>query len=123
MTTTTLKLERGPDPKEVFCYGPPTNPPTTPGEWFARRYPSAVQQWGAPMLEAVVADHQGNRLVKPLTLNENFFAAVVSDPGFGHSVVFYQPEQQWYFHDPVDDRYHPVNEEKLVVLLSALITR
>jgi len=123
MTTTTLKLDRGPDPKEAFCYGPPTHPPTTPGEWFARRYPAIVQQWGAPMLEMIVSDPQGNRLVKPLTLNEDFFAAVVSDPQFGHSVVFFEPEQQWFFYDPADNRYHPVNEDKLLVLLSALITR
>ena len=123
MTTTTLKLERGPDHKEVFCYGPPTHPPTTPGEWFARRYSLLVQQWGAPMLEAVISDPQGNRLIRPLSLNEDFFAAILSDPQFGHSVVFYQPEQQWFFHDPVDDRYRTVNEDKLLVLLSSLITR
>lgn len=123
MTTTTLKLERGPDPKEAFCYGPPTHPPATPGEWFARRYPAAVEQWGAPILEAVVADAQGNQLVKPIELNDNFFAAILSDPQFGHSVVFYQPEQQWFFHDPVDQLFHPTSEEKLIALLSALISR
>jgi hypothetical protein len=123
MTTTTLKLERGPDPQESFCYGPPTHPPATPGEWFARRYPAVVEQWGAPMLEAVVADQQGNRLVKPLELNDNFFASILSDPQLGHSVVYYQPEQQWFFLDPVDQLYHPTSEEKLVALLSALLVR
>lgn len=123
MTTTTLKLERGPDPNEAFCYGPPQHPPATPGEWFARRYPAAVEQWGAPMLEAVVADAQGNKLVRPLELNDNFFAAILSDPHFGHSVVYFQPEQQWFFHDPVDQLYHPTSEEKLIALLSALLAR
>jgi hypothetical protein len=123
MTTTTLKLERGPDPKESLCYGPPQHPPATPGEWFARRYPAAVEQWGAPMLEAVVADAHGNKLVRPLELNDNFFAAILSDQQLGHSVVFFQPEQQWFFHDPVDQLYHPTSEEKLIALLSALLAR
>ena len=123
MTTTTLKLERGPDPKEAFCYGPPQHPPATPGEWFARRYPAAVEQWGAPILEAVVADAQGNQLVKPIELNDNFFASIISDQQLGHSVVFFQPEQQWFFHDPVDQLYHPTSEEKLIALLSALLAR
>jgi hypothetical protein len=123
MTTTTLKLERGPDPKESLCYGPPTHPPATPGEWFARRYPAAVEQWGAPMLEAVINDQQGNQLVRPLELNDNFFAAILSDQQFGHSVVFYQPEQQWFFHDPADQLYHPTTEEKLIALLSSLLVR
>ena len=120
MTTLTMRLERGPNPAEVFAYGPPTHPPATPGEWFARRYPSIVQQWGAPILEAITtAVPSGDRIVQPLTLNDNFFAAILSDPQLGHSVVFYQPEQQWYFADPLDNHYHPVAEEKLVVLLSA----
>lgn len=123
MTTTTLKLERGPDPKESFCYGPPTHPPATPGEWFARRYPAVVEQWGAPILEAVVADGQDNKLVRPIELNDNFFAAIISDTRLGHSVVFYQPEQQWFFYDPADQLYHPTTEEKLIALLSALLAR
>jgi hypothetical protein len=123
MTTTTLKLECGPDPKESFCYGPPTHPPATPGEWFARRYPAAVEQWGAPILEAVINDQQGNRLVKPLELNDNFFASIISDLQLGHSVVYFQPEQQWYFFDTPDQLYHPTSEEKLIALLSALLAR
>jgi hypothetical protein len=123
MTTTTLKLERGPDPKESFCYGPPTHPPATSGEWFARRYSTAVEQWGAPMLEAVITDQQGNKLVRPIELNDNFFAAILSDQQLGHSVVYYQPEQQWYFADPVDQLYHPTSEEKLIALLSSLLVR
>lgn len=75
------------------------------------------------MLEAVVADGQGNQLIKPIELNENFFAAILSDQQLGHSVVFYQPEQQWFFHDPVDQLYHPTSEEKLIALLSALLVR
>lgn len=124
MITTTLKLDKGPSVKErfAFCDIPP-QPPRTPGQWFAARYPAEVQRWGAPMLEAVVADQQGNHLVQPLTLNDNFFAAIISDARLGHSVVFYQPEQQWFYLDPVDQHHHAVEEAKLVVLLSALISR
>ena len=123
MTTTTLKLERGLDPKEAFCYGPPTHPPATPGEWFARRYPAAVEQWGAPILEAVVADQHGVKLIRPVELNDDFFAAIISDSQLGHSVVFHEPSQQWFFLDPVDQLYHSTSEEKLIALLSALLSR
>lgn len=124
MTTTTLKLERGPKPEEVFAFGTPTHTPRTPGEWFAVRYPAEVQRWGAPMLEVITTDIQsGSRIVQPLTLNDNFFAAIISDNRLGHSVVFFEPEQQWFFRDPADNRYHAVEEAKLVVLLSALLSR
>lgn len=73
------------------------------------------------MLEAVVADGQGSQLVKPIELNDNFFAAILSDPHLGHSVAF--SEQQWFFLDPVDGLYHPTCEEKLIALLSALLAR
>ena len=72
-------------------------------------------------MEAVINDQQGNCLVKPIELNDNFFAAILSDPQFGHSVAF--SEQQWFFHDPVDQLYHATSEEKLIALLSALISR
>ena len=75
------------------------------------------------MLEAVINDQQGNKLIRPVELNDNFFAAILSDQQLGHSVVFYQPEQQWFFHDPVDQLYHPTSEEKLIALLSALLAR
>jgi len=123
MTTTTLKLDRGPDRLEALAFDLPPQPAVTPGEWFALKYPAVVEQWGAPILEAVVGDQQGNRLVKPLELNDNFFASIISDQQLGHSVVYFQPEQQWFFHDPVDQLYHPTTEEKLIALLSSLLVR
>jgi len=121
-TNFQVKLEKGPSPEEQFCFDVQPQP-RTPGQWFALKYPAEVQRWGAPILEAVVSDQRGNRIVQPLTLNDNFFASIISDGQLGHSVVFYQPEQQWFFHDPADQLYHPTSEEKLVVLLSALISR
>lgn len=108
---------------EALAFDLPPQPAVTPGEWFARRYPAVVQQWGAPILEAVVADQKGNRLVKPLELNDNFFAAIISDPQLGHSVVFYEPEQQWLFLDPADQLFHTTTEAKIIALLSSLLVR
>jgi hypothetical protein len=75
------------------------------------------------MLEAVVSDQKGSRIVKPVEMNDDFFAGILSDTQLGHSVVFFDADQQWYFRDPVDDLYHPTTENKLICLLSSLLAR
>ena len=55
--------------------------------------------------------------------NDNFFVAIISDSQLGHSVVYVEAEQQWYFLDPRDDVYHPTTETKLMTLLSSLLVR
>jgi hypothetical protein len=56
-------------------------------------------------------------------MNNSFFAAALSDSQLGHSVVFYEPEQQWFYLNPRDQLYHPTSEAKLMTLLSALLIR
>ena len=103
--------------------GPP-QPPSTPSQWFARRFPAEVKRWGCPFLEAVVEDvDSGRKLVSAVSMNCSFLAAALSDCQLGHSVVFCEPEQQWYFFEPRDGCYHPTSEAKLMTLLSALLVR
>ena len=125
MTTTSFQLSRGEEVPFVFrdVAGPP-QPPATPSEWFARRFPVEVKRWGCPFLEAVVEDvESGIKRTTAVSMNCSFLAAALSDSQLGHSVVFYEPEQQWYFLDPRDGCYHPTSEAKLTTLLSALLVR
>jgi hypothetical protein len=125
MTTTTFQLSRGKEVPFTFrdVAGPP-QPPATPSEWFARRFPVETKRWGCPFLEAVVEDVQtGRKLITAVSMNNSFFAAALSDSQLGHSVVFYEPEQQWFYLNPRDQLYHPTSEAKLMTLLSALLIR
>jgi len=124
MTTTSFQLSRG---KEIpFTFrdiAGPQQPPATPSEWFARRFPAEVKRWGCPFLEAVVEDVETRKLVTAVSMNNSFFAAALSDSQLNHSVVFYEPDQEWFFLDPRDNFYHPTSEAKLMTLLSALLLR
>ena len=119
MIETTYQLKRYPPP---LCPGPKYfNRPITPSEYFSHRYPVETERWGCPFLEEVTEDlHSGCKLIRPLALNDNFFASILSDQRLGHSVVYFVPEQQWYFLDFPGHCYHPTTEEKLMTLLSAL---
>lgn len=125
MTTTTFQLNRGDERPFVFRdIAVPQQPPATPSEWFARRFSAEVKRWGCPFLEAVVEDVEtGRKLVSAVSMNNSFFAATLSDSQLGHSVVYYEPDQQWWFLDPRDSLYHPTSEAKLMTLLSALLLK
>lgn len=125
MTTTSFQLSRGVEVPFTFRdVAVPKQPPATPSEWFARRFPAETKRWGCPFLEAVVEDVEtGRKLVTAVSMNNSFFAAALSDSQLGHSVVFYEPEQQWFYLNPRDQLYHTTSEAKLMVLLSALMVR
>lgn len=123
-TTTTVQLKRGDIPFTFQDINLPVQPPATPSEWFARRFPVEVKRWGCPFLEAVGEDRTtGRKRITAVEMNDCFFAATLSDSKLGHSVIFYEPEQQWFFLDPIDQLYHPTSEAKLMTLLSALLVR
>lgn len=123
-TTTTVQLKRGDIPFGLRDCNAAQNAPATPSEWFARRFPSEVQRWGCPFLEAVVEDvNTGRKAISATAINDCFFASTLSDSQLGHSVVFFEPEQRWFFLDPCDQLYHPTSDAKLMTLLSALLVR
>lgn len=123
-TTTTVQLSRGEIPFALRDINLPVHPPATPSEWFARRFPAEVKRWGCPVLEEVVEDDDtGRKRITATALNDCFFASTLSDSQFGHSVVFLESEQQWFYLDPRDGCYHPTSEAKLTTLLSCLLVR
>ena len=102
----------------------PRPDPATPSEWFCRRYPVETKRWGCPLIEEVGVDLCTSLpTTKAVQMNDNFFAAILSDSQLGHSVVYVEAEQQWYFLDPRDNVYHPTSEAKLMTLLSSLLVR
>lgn len=125
MTTTSFQLSRGAERPFVFRdVAVPLQPPATPSEWFARRFPVETKLLGCPFLEAVVEDVQtGRKLITAVSMNCSFLAAALSDSQLGHSVVYYEPEQSWYFLEPRDGCFHRTSEAKLMTLLSALLIR
>ncbi|MFA5189326.1 MAG: hypothetical protein WC740_01290 [Verrucomicrobiia bacterium] len=91
------------------------------------KFPSLDDTYGTPVLEHVqLMTEEG--LLRSFTgafaLNEDFFGAVLGgDPALGHHVVFYAPEQQWYFLDWRFGCYVPTTEEKLLIVLSQHLIR
>ena len=94
----------------------------TPSLWFAAKYPTQAEQWGAPFLEATFAMPDGSTHISPVSLNLNFFASIFCDKKFNHHVVYYVVEQQFYFYEPRLDCYASTTEEKLKLLLSWQLT-
>lgn len=93
-------------------------PPQTPSEYFNKRYPEISMTYGAAFLEHAYDANEFKR-VSVVGMNDDFFAALVGgDRALGHQVIFYVPEQQWYFFDCRFGYYVPTTEEKLQILLS-----
>ena len=69
----------------------PVKQPATPSEWFARRFPHETQRWGCPFLESMTGEVEGIqvKMITPAALNDNFFAAILSDHQLNHSVVYF----------------------------------
>jgi hypothetical protein len=83
-----------------------------------------LETFGPPILESVYLDQTGQRRVTPVSLNDEFFARVLGgDARLKHHVVFYVPEDSWYFFDPRTDCFNPTTEQKLQILLSQYFLR
>ena len=51
--------------------------------------------------------------VTPVSINTDFFAAILGgDSRLGHSVIYFEPEMQFYYREPVLNIYKPTTPEK-----------
>jgi hypothetical protein len=90
-----------------------------PNAWFADLFPDAAKKYGPAFLEDRTIDKESFMHITPTHLNDDFFAGLITgDKRLGHSVVWYQPEDLFYFYDVVVDAYCPTTEAKLQLLLS-----
>ena len=85
----------------LFRNDMPAPPVNTPSEWFSKRWPQEAETFGAPFLEAKYLDKDLEEHVNPIALNDIFFASILGgDESLGHKVVYYAPDEQFYFKDP-----------------------
>lgn len=120
----TLQL-KGYDHVPHFALGAlADNQPQTPSEWFSKKFRAQLETFGPPILESVSLDPAGQKRVTPISLNDDFFAGILGgQAGLKHHVVFYVPEESWFFVDPRINSFSPTTEAKLQILLSQYFIR
>ena len=109
-----------PDP---YNCGQPTKPPTTPNDWFARDYSDKIEVYGSPFLELHQPVDQFSIQVLPVSINIDFFAAVLGGrKDLRHHTIYFEPEMLWYFLDS-DGIFKPTTADKLANLYRALLMK
>jgi hypothetical protein len=85
----------------------------SPAQWFSYKYQEATKQHGCPFLEHRIRLVDGYDSLSALDVNLDFFASILKgNSRLGHSVIYYEPELQWYFKDS-DQIYKTTSPEKL----------
>lgn len=98
--------------------------PDSASDWWCLMFPDQVRVFGCPFLEERKSDGLGLVSKSPLSANLDCLAACLGgDERLGHRVIFYEPEQQFYFYDPRDQMFHATTAPKLMNLLRALLCR
>lgn len=106
-----------------------STPQKTPNKWFRDRFPREDLIHGPAFHEnhTVEMDFVGGmpeRRIYLLDINQDFFAGLVgAHANLGHEVVFFLPEQRFYFYDPTIGGFCPTSPEKLQLLVSNLLMR
>jgi len=96
----------------------------TPSIWFAQKFPDQTNQFGCPFLEMRQTSCDGFSHVTPVSINLDFFAGMLGgDKSLGHSVVYFEPEMQFYYREPVLNIYKPTTPEKLQNYYRAMLLR
>jgi hypothetical protein len=93
--------------------------PKTPSEWFAYHFKES-RKYGPAILERHVPCKDGFERVIPLEINENFMASMLGSSKCNR-VIFYRPEQRFYWYNLKEDQYEVVTEEDIKAILSAQI--
>ena len=98
--------------------------PESASDWFCLMFPDQVRVYGPPFLEERKTDDIGAVTKSPLSANLDFLSACLGgDERLGHRVIFYTPEQQFYFYDPRTQMFHATTEQKLQNLLRGYLAR
>ena len=96
----------------------------TASVYFAELFPDAAKQYGCPFVEIRDVLNDGQTIVTPVSINVDFFAAVLGgDRRLGHSVVYYEPEMAWYYREPHLQLYKTTTADKLMNLYRGLLQR
>jgi hypothetical protein len=96
----------------------------TASVYFGELFPEAAKQYGCPFVEIREALNEYSSVVTPVSINLDFFAAALGgDARLGHSIIYYQPEMQWYYREPQLNIYKATTSEKLQSLYRGLLMR
>ena len=98
-------------------------PGTTCNEWFSAKFPDQVKQFGPAFFEARQSSVEGYSRTTPASLNYDVCAAVLSDARLGLSTVYFGPEMQFYYFEPMLQLYKTTTPEKLQNYYRAMILR
>ena len=108
----------------AFAPHAPRQRAKTASVYFAELFPDAVKQHGCPFVEIRDQLPDGQYTITPLSINVDFFAAALGgDSRLGHSIIYYEPEMQWYYREPHLQLYKTTAAEKLQNLYRALLMR
>ena len=95
----------------------------TPNLYFQKLFPAQTAQYGPAFLELRESDGNGFKHITPISINIELFASILSDPSLGLSVVYYEPDMQFYYMEPMLNIYKPTAPEKLQSLYRGLLIR
>jgi len=96
--------------------------PTTPNQYFQSLFPSHTAQFGSAFLQLRETE-AGKTRVNPISINLDFFASILSDSRIGLSVVYYEPEMQFYYNSAFQPVFKPTSSEKLQSLYRGLLMK
>jgi hypothetical protein len=105
-------------------FGEPISDIKTASQWFLARFPDQAKIWGAPFLENRISSVDGFSISSPIAPNPSFMAAVLGhDDSIQNSVIYYGLDCQFYYFDPIDQKYHSVQDQKLGDLMRGYFQR
>ncbi len=108
----------------AFAPHAPRQRAKTASVYFAEMFPDAAKQHGCPFVEIRDQLPDGQYTITPISVNVDFFAgALGGDSRLGHSIIYYEPEMQWYYREPHLQLYKTTTAEKLQNLYRALLMR
>jgi hypothetical protein len=97
--------------------------PLTPNTYFQKLFPAQTRQFGPAFLQLRETNLQGKTIVDPISINIDFFASILSDPALNLSVVYFEPEMQFYYAQPFQPIYKPTSPEKLQCLYRGFLLK
>ncbi len=116
---TTLRLNQPSSTGPFSEYQQPER--ITPSTWFAQKFPNCAA-FGSPFLECEYQLPNGLTRITPISLNTDFFAAILGGSSrLKHKVIFYGPSHQFLFFDPRTQQFRETTKDKLKLLLSQLL--
>ena len=89
-----------------------------PNVFFANTRRTLVEEFGYPFYSTVPYGPPSDSAEQIIDINTDFWAAYIGgDKRLQHDLVYYVPEQTFYFYDPLSECYVPTNEQKVRVWL------